>query len=64
MQKKGVSFEDIDVLARPDQRDVMITRSGGRSTVPQIFIGTKHVGGSDDIHALEARGGLDPLLKG
>lgn len=56
---KGVTFEEIDVDATG--REEMIRRSG-RNTVPQIFIGDTHVGGSDDLHALEAAGKLDPLL--
>ena len=59
---KGATFEEIDVDERPEARAEMIERSG-RSTVPQVFIGTRHVGGSDDLHALDASGGLDPLLK-
>jgi len=59
---KGATFEEIDVDERPEARAEMIERSG-RSTVPQVFIGTRHVGGSDDLHALDAAGGLDPLLK-
>lgn len=61
---KGVAFDEIDIQAKPAERDAMIKRAGGRSTVPQIFIGEKHVGGCDDIYDLDARGGLDPLLKG
>ena len=59
---KGAAFEEIDVDERPEARAEMIER-GGRETVPQIFIGNRHVGGSDDLHALDAAGGLDPLLK-
>ena len=62
LEEKGVAFEEIDVDARPEARSEMIARSG-RRTVPQIFIGETHVGGSDDLHALEASGRLDPLLK-
>ena len=58
---KGVEFTEIDVLMKPGQRKAMIERSG-RSTVPQIFIGDKHVGGFDDLTALEQRGELDALL--
>ena len=61
LQGKNVPFEDIDVDARPEARAEMMTRSG-RRTVPQIFIGETHVGGSDDLHDLEASGGLDSLL--
>jgi glutaredoxin 3 len=58
---KGVTVDEIDIDARPDQRAVMMERSG-RRTVPQIFIGDRHIGGCDDLHALDAAGGLDPLL--
>lgn len=64
LEEKGVAFEEIDVEARPGARAEMIERSGGRSTIPQIFIGDTHVGGSDDLHALAASGGLDRLLAG
>ena len=55
-------FEEIDVDAHPEAREEMMKRSG-RRTVPQIFIGETHVGGSDDLMELDASGGLDPLLK-
>ena len=58
---KQVSFEEIDVESRPEKRAEMQTRSG-RRTVPQIFIGDRHVGGSDDLAALEGAGELDALL--
>ena len=61
LARKGVSFEEIDIDAVPSRREEMMTRSG-RRTVPQIFIGEVHVGGCDDLYALDARGGLDPLL--
>jgi glutaredoxin 3 len=61
LARKGVSFEEIDIDAAPARREEMMTRSG-RRTVPQIFIGEVHVGGCDDMYALDARGGLDPLL--
>jgi glutaredoxin 3 len=60
-ERKSVEFEEIDIDARPEARAEMIARSG-RRTVPQIFIGETHVGGSDDLHDLEASGALDPLL--
>jgi glutaredoxin 3 len=63
LQKKGVEFEDIDIEARPEARAEMLTRSQ-RRTVPQIFIGEVHVGGSDDLLELEKTGRLDPLLNG
>ncbi len=61
LAKKGVQFTEIDVIAEPERRAEMIERSG-RRTVPQIFIGTRHVGGCDDLHALDERGELDALL--
>jgi glutaredoxin 3 len=64
LQKKGVTYSETDVSRDPAQRQVMIERSGGRYTVPQIFIGGRHVGGSDDLHALDHRGQLDPMLAG
>ena len=60
--RKGVKFTEIDVSADPTRRDEMVKRANGRHTVPQIFIGATHVGGSDDLHALERAGKLDPLL--
>ena len=59
---KGAAFTTIDIEADPAQREIMISRSGRRS-VPQIFIDGAHIGGSDDLHALDAAGGLDPLLR-
>ncbi len=59
---KGVAFEEIDVDARPGARAEMVARSG-RHTVPQIFINRTHVGGCDDLLALDEAGGLDPLLQ-
>ena len=61
LKSKGVTFEDIDVEEAPEKRTEMQARSG-RRTVPQIFIGDQHVGGCDDLHALEAAGKLDALL--
>jgi len=61
LRTKNASVREIDIEAQPEQREEMIRRSG-RRTVPQIFIGERHVGGSDDLHALDAAGGLDPLL--
>ena len=62
LNKKGVAFEDIDVEADSSKRDEMIQRAGGRTTVPQIFIDGVHVGGSDDLMALDRAGKLDPML--
>jgi glutaredoxin 3 len=60
-RSKGVGFQEIDIEAQPEQREAMIRRSG-RSTVPQIFIGERHIGGADELQELDAAGGLDPLL--
>jgi len=62
LDAKGAAVETVDVDAVPGARAEMIARSG-RGTVPQIFIGERHVGGCDDLYALDAAGGLDPLLK-
>ena len=62
LESKGATFEIIDVDERPEARTEMTARSG-RHTVPQIFIGDTHVGGCDDLYALDAAGGLDPLLR-
>lgn len=62
LTRKGVAFTEIDVSADPGRRMAMIQRANGRRTVPQIFVGDVHVGGSDDLHALDAAGKLDPLL--
>ena len=62
LSRKGVSFHEIDVTGNRDIRKAMIARSNGSSTFPQIFIGSTHVGGCDDLYALEETGKLDPLL--
>jgi glutaredoxin 3 len=62
LTRKGAAFREIDVSASADLRREMVARAGGRYTVPQIFIGERHVGGSDELHALEARGELDAML--
>ncbi len=62
LTRKGVAFTEIDVSRDPALRDAMTARAGGRRTVPQIFIGGIHVGGSDDLHALDHDGKLDPML--
>jgi glutaredoxin 3 len=62
LQRKGVSFADIDVDAEPKRRDEMVKRASGRYTVPQIFIDGEHIGGSDDLMALESAGKLDAKL--
>ncbi|ABK43913.1 glutaredoxin 3 [Magnetococcus marinus MC-1] len=61
-KKKGVDFTEINLDKQPDRRDEMLAKSGGRRTVPQIFIGDRHVGGCDDLYELELDGELDPLL--
>ena len=62
LDRKGVSYTEIDVSRDPELRQAMTQRANGRRTVPQIFVGTVHVGGSDDLHALDDAGKLDPLL--
>lgn len=64
LDRKGVAFREIDVSRDPALRDAMTARANGRRSVPQIFIGDRHVGGSDDLHELDRVGGLDPLLAG
>jgi glutaredoxin 3 len=62
LNAKGVLFDEIDVMMQPEKRTEMEARSNGGRTVPQIFIGETHVGGYDDMAALERQGKLDPLL--
>lgn len=62
LTKKSVAFEEIPVDGQPQLRQTMTAKAGGRTSVPQIFIGETHVGGCDDLHALDASGKLDPLL--
>ena len=62
LTSKGVAFTEVDVWAEPERKAEMIKRANGGRTVPQIFIGGQHVGGSDDLHALERAGKLDALL--
>jgi glutaredoxin 3 len=64
LQRKGVTYTEIDVSRDPGLRSAMTARAGGRRTVPQIFVGNVHVGGSDDLHALDHEGKLDRLLQG
>ena len=63
LTRKGLTFKEIDVDQDANLREEMIARSG-RRTVPQIFIGARHIGGSDELHALEASGELDPIIEG
>jgi glutaredoxin 3 len=62
LRKKNAPFDEISVDGDRDAQAAMAAKAGGQWTVPQIFIGERHVGGSDDIYALDAAGGLDPLL--
>ncbi|MBE0453737.1 glutaredoxin 3 [Roseovarius autotrophicus] len=64
LKQKGVTFSEINVLAQPARKSEMMKRAHGRHTVPQIFIGKTHVGGCDDLYAMEQAGRLDALLKG
>ena len=64
LRQKGVHFTEIDVTFDPETRRHMTRLAGGRHTVPQIFIGGRHIGGYDDLSALDDAGGLDPLLAG
>jgi glutaredoxin 3 len=59
---KGVPFEEIDVIEEPERRAEMVGRSAGRNTLPQIFVGERHIGGFDEIYELERSGRLDRLL--
>ena len=63
LERKGVAYTEHDASFSPELRQEMISRAKGRSTFPQIFVGDVHVGGSDELHALEARGRLDALLQ-
>ncbi|MCP1549168.1 MULTISPECIES: glutaredoxin 3 [Methylorubrum] len=62
LREKGVSFSEVDVEKTAGARATMVQRAGGRTSVPQIFVGDRHVGGCDDLYALERAGDLDPLL--
>ena len=62
LSKKGVSFEEINVMGNDDLRAEMMVKAGGRHTVPQVFVGDTHVGGCDDLHEIERDGRLDQLL--
>jgi glutaredoxin 3 len=62
LQRKSVAFREVKLDDEPDQRQRMLERSNGRRTVPQIFIGETHVGGFDDLYALDRSGELDRLL--
>jgi glutaredoxin 3 len=62
LDKKGVAYTEIDLWQEPGRREEMIRRAAGRRTVPQVFVDGQGLGGSDDIHALDAAGKLDPIL--
>jgi len=64
LRRKGVEFTEINVAGAPDKRSEMVERANGLTTVPQIFIGSDHVGGCDELHALDGDGKLDSLLAG
>ena len=59
---KGAEYTEIDVMMDPERRQEMLAKSGGLRTVPQIFIDGRHIGGFDELNALDKAGGLDPLL--
>lgn len=62
LASKGAEFEEIRIDLEPNRREEMESRAGGRTSVPQIFIGEHHIGGCDELYALESQGRLDPLL--
>ena len=62
LDRKGVAFADIDIIEEPARRGEMVRRAGGRTSVPQIFINGEHIGGSDELVALDRRGELDARL--
>jgi glutaredoxin 3 len=64
LKQKGINFSEIDVLVDPARKPEMIQRANGGRTVPQIFVGDTHVGGCDELYALDRAGKLDPLLQG
>ena len=64
LDRKGVAYREVDLYREPERRSEMLARAEGRRTVPQIFIDGRGIGGSDELHALDARGELDPLLNG
>ncbi len=62
LREKGAAFDEIEITGKTAERAAMLQRSGGRSTVPQIFIGDRHIGGCDELYGLDRRGELDRLL--
>lgn len=63
LESKGIAFEEIDVMLSPGKRKEMIERTGGRTSVPQIFVDGQHVGNCDELYALESDGRLDRILE-
>lgn len=63
LNRKGAKYEEINVENEPELREALVQKAGGRKTVPQIFIGDYHVGGCDDLYALDQKGELDKLLQ-
>ncbi|HLK82250.1 MAG TPA: glutaredoxin 3 [Xanthobacteraceae bacterium] len=64
LRRKGIEFTEVNVAGAPDRRAEMVERANGLTTVPQIFIGPNHVGGCDELYALDGAGKLDALLAG
>ena len=64
LERKGGEYTDFDIIEEPQRRDEMIRRAGGRTSVPQIFINGEHIGGSDELVALDRAGELDAILGG
>lgn len=62
LKQKGVSFNEVDIWSNPDRKPEMIQRANGGRTVPQIFVGDLHIGGCDDLYALDRAGKLDAML--
>ncbi|HKH32746.1 MAG TPA: glutaredoxin 3 [Beijerinckiaceae bacterium] len=62
LEGKGIAFKEIEITGKPDLRGEMLAKAEGRSSVPQIFVGERHVGGCDDLYALDRKGELDKLL--
>ena len=62
LSKKGVKYQEIEAAWDPDKKKEMLSKSNGKTTYPQIFVGEQHVGGCDDLMALDRQGGLDKLL--
>ncbi|MQX37441.1 glutaredoxin 3 [Roseospira navarrensis] len=63
LQRKGAAYTEHNVMLNPGKRAEMVDRAGGARTVPQIFIDGRHIGGCDELYALDGQGGLDPMLR-